>query len=481
MSLTQAQINALLGPVVSRQQQPYTPPTNTSGVRSWGATIATPQQTSKVAAPASTSERLTPAAEAPYDPRNPYANALTRERTRINSEVARWEQEWDAKYDNDLKVMQNELETASTNFTRLRGAREQKISNAKALNSSQGLNFPDSYYDEQFPPSEEEQTAAASLWTLPGKISTMTQGHDANRKKARDEFRAPMEDRYNRAMGTVSNLAANVDEQKRLDREYEEARAAYNNAVTQHDKDYAAFKMWEAKKAMYDQDSKDRQADIDAGRYAVNPYQFMAQGAGINEIDELRKQVNAGNLRPNMRVPDALVAPEEVKDPGQFQGAAPTRQYVEAPKIDEDVATLIGYTKPNQTTVSTEIAKPSSEPVDTSSVTSGYESPAEKEEKPKPETDASGNPVVAQPTGAQPTGAGTLQQTSNATTSPTQQTATQAATPAPALPAQPTGSVAGQGSNTGQTPETQTPPKTEEKPAPFIADEEEKDKQDSVF
>jgi hypothetical protein len=204
----------------------------------------------------------------------------------------------------------------------------------------------------------------------------------------------------------------------------------------------------------------------------------MAQGAGINEIDELRKQVNAGNLRPNMRVPDAEVAPTEVKDPGEFKTAEPVHEHVEAPKFSTEVSGILGYKDPTPAPADAPVAKASTAPIDTSSVKSEYVSPADKNKKPEPEKDANGNPIA---------GAGTLQQTSTTANTSTQstpqtQTAAQAATPAPALAPQPTGSTGGQTNATGQDKTAPvTPPPAEEKPAPFTPDEKTKEEQDSVF
>jgi hypothetical protein len=296
----------------------------------------------------------------------------------------------------------------------------------------------------------------------------------------------PAQARFVKGVALNRQVIDSFHERQRLDAEYWAARDKYNAAVTQHDKDRAAYDMYKAQKAVYDQDSLNREADIKAGRYAVNPYQFLAQGADLNEIEELRKQVNAGNLRPNMRVPGAAVAPTEVKDPGEFQEAAPEHKRSGGPTdFDPEAAALIGYTGPKTfedddkplNTVSTA-------ETDVSGVTSGYQSPSDKEKEPEPETDASGNPVVAQtPAQNLPPTTNNLQATSTgAQAAPTQQTATQAATPAPKLPPQESGAVAGQGNNTGQAPvaDPAQPPK-EQKPKPFSEDNKEQDEDKNVW
>jgi len=428
--------------------------------------------------------------EALKSPDDKYAIALAREKQRIDAEA------------NALKQKQT---TKRTEFQKaLDAAKAQRAKAEEDINAELLVLKP---LMQALQPKLQNSAAAGDQYNaLMARATALQTGlknldatYTAGAQKALDDFNgsaqaeydrviAPMTTRLDKATTIAQTLRDNAVKQSQFDVAYKQAKSDYDNAVTQHDKDYAAFKMWEAKKAMYDQDSANRQADIDAGRYAVNPYQFMAQGANLNEINALREQVNAGNLRPNMRVPDAQIAPEEVKDPGAFARDKPIHEQVKGPTVDADIATILGYTEPEPRAEDPALKAPSTEKVDTSSVTSGYTSPADKDKPKEPEKDSSGNPVIPPGTNNQPTGAGTLQETSSTAgaAQTTQQTSQQApaavaATPAPALPAQPTGAVAGQGNTTGQDPTQKPEQPPQEKPAPFTADEKKKEEQDSVF
>jgi len=420
----------------------------------------------KYLAPAGVAGSKEALADAFVDKGDKYAIALGRERTRIDKEKEAYKAA-------QLKK-RGELETQAAAARKAYEAAKEKLSSIKIMNAGQGT--VGGLYGQISVNQASTDAAKKAVNDALAALTSVRQqvvDFDTNYQTGFDEYFAPMEKNYQDATKFAIGIRDSTKKQSEYDTAYEKARQAYDNAVTQHDKDRAAYDMYKAQKDRYDQDSADRQADINAGRYAVNPYQFLAQGAGINEIDELRKQVNAGNLRPNMRVPDAFVAPKEVKDPGDFKTAAPVRERVKGPEGSDDVKKILGYTDPEPPKADAPLRQVSTEETDVSSVKDGYQSPAEKKQKPEPEKDASGNPVIQ--------GAGTLQQTAGATPAPTQQTAAQAATPAPALPAQPTGSVGGQASSTGQEAVAPEQVKPEEKPAPFTPDEEEKEKQDSVF
>jgi hypothetical protein len=424
--------------------------------------------------------------QAMHMPDDQYAIALGRERTRIDNEKTAYV----AKQQAARKALADQLSKLEQDYADAQESASQaailnKASSPQLPGGSGGLetavrNAGVSGGAFRVEPHVAEAAAAkaADLAAQVKGINDQLHDFDTNYQADMDKYFSPMEQNFKDATAAAITLRDNTKKQSEFDAAYKTARAAYDNAVTQHDKDYAAFKMYQAKKGIYDQDSANRQADIDAGRYAVNPYQFMAQGAGINEIDELRKQVNAGNLRPNMRVPDAEVAPTEVKDPGEFKTAEPVHEHVEAPKFSTEVSGILGYKDPTPAPADAPVAKASTAPIDTSSVKSEYVSPADKNKKPEPEKDANGNPIA---------GAGTLQQTSTTANTSTQstpqtQTAAQAATPAPALAPQPTGSTGGQTNATGQDKTAPvTPPPAEEKPAPFTPDEKTKEEQDSVF
>lgn len=296
-----------------------------------------------------------------------------------------------------------------------------------------------------------------------------------------EKFMSPMQKNYDDAVALAQTLRDNKTQQGKYDEAYARARAAYESAVTQHDKDQAAYDMYLAQKRQYDDDAAQRQADIAAGRYAVNPYLFMAQGASLDEIAKLKEQMDAGNLRPNMRVPDAPVAPTEVKDPGQFALTAPVHERVTGPQITNTAAAdILGYKAPAAPAADAALPTVKTEPTDTSSVTSNYSTPEVTPDKPAPKVDTTPRDSSGNVDTTKVQGAGTLQQTATTVAQPTQQTATQQAEPAPALPAQTSGAVSGQENNTGQEEQT-PPPVTQEKPAPFTADEEKKDEQDNVW
>jgi hypothetical protein len=412
-----------------------------------------------------------------------YAIALGRERTRIDAEAHALKQKQDAK----RTELQKGLDAATA-------AREQAREdiNAELLALKPIMQGLQPQIQKSAAAKDQYDALMARANLLNQGIKNLDATYTAGAQSALDDFNSgaqaeydkiigPQEKNYTDATNLAITLRDNTKKQGEFDKAYNAARSEYENAVTQHDKDYAAFKMYQAKKAMYDQDTANRQADINAGRYAVNPYQFMAQGADLNEINALREQVNAGNLRPNMRVPDAEVAPDEVKDPGNFAGTAPVHQYVEAPKPENQAAAgILGWTAPEPPKADAPLPQASTADVDTSSVHSDYVSPADKAKPPETEKDASGNPVIKPGSAAAnppPGPSNTLQQTATGSQAqPNQQTAQQAATPAPALPAQPTGSTGGQTANTGQT-QTNTPtaPTQPEKPKPFTEDVQKED------
>lgn len=413
-----------------------------------------------------------------------YAIALGRERSRIDNEAAAFKQNQVAK----RAELQKALDAATAERTKAEEAINAELLALKPFMQSLQPQIHNSVkagaqYDALMQRANLLNQGLKNLdeTYIAGPKSALTD-FETNAQAQYDQQFGPMEQNYKDAVTAATTLRDNGKKQAEYDTVYKTARSAYDNAVTQHDKDLAAYQMYVAQKGQYAQDSANRQADIDAGRYAVNPYQFMAQGAGINEINALRDQVNAGNLRPNMRVPDAEVAPTEVKDPGAFASDKPVHQKVDAPKLSDSTKTILGYKDPAAVADDAPLPVASTAEVDTSSVKPGYTSPEDKN-APKADTtprDSSGNVVVNQPTGA-----ATLQATPTTANTATQstpqtQTAAQAATPAPALAPQASGSVAGQGTSTGQQA-TQPGPKPEDKPAPFTPDETKKEEQDSVF
>jgi hypothetical protein len=410
-------------------------------------------------------------------PDDQYAIALGRERTRIDTEKAAMEQ----KLHSQIDALQQQLADADAKRVTAQNAYDAQVilDKTKAANPAWRNASVSPETSAAITQAKNEADAAYAA------VRSQLEHFDYDGQLA--AYIDPMEKNYSDAVTTAQTLRDNSKQQGQYDKDYATARTAYDNAVTQHDKDLAAFQMYTAKKGMYDQDSANRQADIDAGRYAVNPYQFLAQGASLDEINKLRDQVNAGNLRPNMRVPDAEVAPDEVKDPGQFDtSTAPTHQQVAAPTVTAPVAQILGYKAPAPPKADDPLPVASTAATDTSSVQPGYTSPTDKnapktDDKPK---DASGNPVINQP--AQPQGAATLQTTSTTANTSTQstpqtQTAAQAATPAPALAPQASGAVGGQSNSTGQNKTTPSATPVEDKPAPFTPDEKKKDEQDGVF
>lgn len=313
--------------------------------------------------------------------------------------------------------------------------------------------------------------------------------YTSNAKVEYDAIFGPLQKNFDDAYTLADQLRQNSTQQQGFDAAYADASTRFANAVTQHDKDQAAYDMYVAKKNMYDQDSANRKADIDAGRYAVNPYQFMAQGATLGEIEDLRSQVNSGNLRPNMRVAPELVAPEEVKAPEGFKDTAPVHERVKDPTPSAEAAGILGWKAPDpKAAPPADPAAPttSTTPTDTSSVTSQYKAPT-PEDKVKGTGEAAAPAAPANNSSNEPQGASTLQATSSESgaanttqTSAAQAPAAVAAAPAPALPAQPTGAVAGQANTTGQAPTEPTAPPVEEKPKPFAEDDGTK-KEDHVW
>jgi hypothetical protein len=401
-------------------------------------------------------------------PDDAYAIALGKERARIDNEKRAWTE----KQATDRAALAKQNETASTEWQAALTALNE-IKNIMAGAASSGGAWRPAHGN-----LEEAQARADAAEAALTAGTNQLKEFDATYDARTNAYLGPMETNYKDAVGLATTLRDNTKKQTENDAAYARAREAYESAVTQHDKDRAAYDMYKAQKGQYDQDSLNRQADIDAGRYAVNPYAFMAQGAKLNEIEELRKQVNGGNLRPNMRVPDELVAPTEVKDPGEWKTGEPVHERVQGPQgYNLAAGDILGYKAPTEKPADDPaLAHVSTEKTDTTSVAPGYTAPADKAKKPEPEKDPSGNPVV-------PPTTNNLQATAaTAPAAPTQQTAEQAATPAPKLPEQPSGTVGGQGASTGQAPvEDPAQPPKEEKPKPFSEDNKEQDEDKNVW
>jgi hypothetical protein len=408
-----------------------------------------------------------------------YAIAIARERARIDTEKQHFAQQQDAK--------RGELETAAKAASDALFAAEEAYNQQQILAAQAAAN--PKWRNSIASPETTAKINAAYEAAKAGyaQAGTALQTFRDNYDQSIIDFAAPMEKTFLEATTLAQQLRDNGVKQAEFDAAFKDASSRYANAVTQQEKDQAAYDMYVAKKNMYDSDSANRQADIDAGRYAVNPYQFMAQGATLGEINDLRTKVNAGNLRPDMRVPDALVAPEEVKDPGDFKEVAPVHERVKDPTASAEAAAILGWKAPDPASIPAdpEAPKVSSAETDTSSVVSGYKAPT-PEDKVKGTGEAAAPAAPANNTSNEPEGAANLQQTSSASgsanttqTSATQAPSAVAAAPAPALPAQPTGAVAGQANTTGQATTTPPPP-VEEKPKPFAEDDGTK-KEDHVW
>lgn len=421
-----------------------------------------------------------------------YAQALGKERLRIDNEKRAYkEQQTTARATLAAQVAAAEqaylkaLDADKQNTILMRGV---TALNHKVDDTGTSPWQPDARFAAQ--DSDAAKQAAASLGTLNQQLHDFDTNYDSNMEK----YFAPMEKNYTDAVTLATGIRDYTKQQGGYDADYAKASAAYDSAVTQHDKDRAAYDMYVAQKGQYDQDTANRQADLEAGRYAVNPYLFMAQGASLPEINALRDQVNSGNLRPNMRVPDAETAPTEVTDPGAFVDDKPVHAQAAAPvPASADAAKILNWTAPAAAAPDAALPEVSTTKTDVSSVTPGYTQPAVNPDKVAPKTDTT-NTTATSPNGtttntgtntpapATNTLQTTAQNASNTSTQTTPaQTAATAAAPAAALPEQTSGTVTGQSNSTGQAPNSTPAVKPEDKPEPFTPKADEKDDDANVW
>jgi hypothetical protein len=207
---------------------------------------------------------LNPKVNALKTPDDQYAIALGRERSRIDNEKAHFTEQQKAK----RAELAAQAEAARQKYeAAMETAHSQALVSRQVAEKNGAPWLPDSYYFEK---ALAAQNVPALTQTY-GELSKQLGDFDTNFDQSITDFTAPMEKNYSDAVNAAVTIRDNTKKQSQFDDAYKAARSEYDNAVTQHDKDYAAYKMYQAKKSMYDQDSANRQADIDAGRYAVNP------------------------------------------------------------------------------------------------------------------------------------------------------------------------------------------------------------------
>lgn len=256
-------------------------------------------------------------------------------------------------------------------------------------------------------------------------------------------------------------------------------KSAYEQKIKAFEEAAKGYQGYLGEKAAYEQAAAQREADLAAGKYDVDPYGFIERGASLPEILELRKQLNEGKKRPTMRVPVAPTAPKEVRDPGMRPEEAAYIEQATLKPIADDIGKLLGYKAPEPAKSPIKNAQkfdtktPPPDPV-VQATTPPPAAPvveAKPVDAPKPVTPEPTKPIEeAKPVAQQPM---TTQMTSDQSTQTNQQPIV---TPQPkvepinkatSLAQQTEGTVSGQGSSSTTKKEPAATPQNLVKPKPF--------------
>lgn len=317
----------------------------------------------------------------------------------------------------------------------------------------------------------------AQLAELQKQLADLSNGFASGR----DALTKQQKEYYDRVAATVQALREHAVQQKAIDAENARRAAAYQSQVDPYNQGVGAYDKYVSDQTAWQKDADQLNADIAAGKYAVDPFAFLHGQHSVPEIEELRKQINAGNMRPNMGVPTLRAAPTAVTRPGEAPTAPQLKDNAPDVHVDDDVAKTLGYhaTAPKPITLAQVTKTPVSEaPQPTTPVKA-----ANPEAKAKPLT----NPGTVDQSVQQPPKVATQQtaQSSPLTTQSTSQTQnapTPAApvNPSASLPPQTAGSVAGQApansSDNSEGSKPQATPNALANPAPFKDPDKDEDK-----
>jgi len=359
----------------------------------------------------------------------------------------------------DLQVFDQQNMAALTQLGQDVAALKQQLANAQQLAATGAREWGQ---DAPNPDAIAQQLAAKEA-----EIAQRTQARQALLDKQKSTVVL--------ARNTADALRSHAARQNAIDNTNRTLAEKYNSQVDPYNAGVDAYGRYLNDQATWQKDADQQQADIDAGKYRVDPFSYLHGQHSLPEIEELRKQINAGNMRPNMGVPALRAAPTVVQRPGE----APTRPDLQADDPDvqmsSEIANILGYKAPTKNSVTLKEAKPVAEapqPVVTQPKPANPEAPAKPLVNPNTVNQAGGNP----PPPSKPA----TQQTTQSSPLTTQQTSAQSQTaPAPAqpvnvstsLPQQTAGSVAGQApaasSNNSEGTKPQATPDALANPAPF--------------
>jgi hypothetical protein len=142
-------------------------------------------------------------------------------------------------------------------------------------------------------------------------VATQQTNHD-QRTQALTQKKTQNDALYQQAVGSVHRMKQIETGNADLDSQNATAKDKYGQQLADYDDSVKSYQDYQKQKTDYDQAAAQREADIAAGKYNVDPYRFIHQGASLPEILELRKQLNSGVAKPLMRVPTAPTAPTAV-------------------------------------------------------------------------------------------------------------------------------------------------------------------------
>lgn len=293
------------------------------------------------------------------------------------------------------------------------------------------------------------------------------------------ERRKQLETAYLGKQKTVSDAVQKV--RAAIGRDYETfqknslAEDAYVKGQKKYETDKQAYDAYLAEKGKIDSQNAALRSDIQAGKYDVDPYDFLKK-ANLVERRDMLKQLEAGKARPTMRAPKEMALPKEVAAPQEL--VAP--EYAEFGKIegvDQELLDTLGYKAPTPSESwkkpAVPAAAPPPAPEQTAPAAAPPAAPAPTQEQKPPA------PPTTQQTAAQ---AATTQTTQATSQTPIEQPKAEPTNPSTSIKPQTEGTVSGQASGSGQGATPQTPAATPDQllnPKPF--EEPEKKEDDGVF
>ena len=125
-----------------------------------------------------------------------------------------------------------------------------------------------------------------------------------------------------RAETNAQLIAAYEAQRAAVEQANAQQQAAWQERYDAYQASVAAYNKWVEDTKAAQEFNTQRQTDLDAGKYNINPYLAMISNAGDYTLEEqasIREQLDAGNKRPIIRAPEERAitdAPTLLSDPG---------------------------------------------------------------------------------------------------------------------------------------------------------------------